>query len=80
MATGCYEIAGLGANRVTVPHALPAPSWQGLHCTFGGNVVIGTRDGRHVEYGPCRRPESIDQLLDHLIAVYEKRQAAKINR
>lgn len=63
-----------------IPDPLPAPSWQGFRCSFGGNVVIETRGGQRIEYGPCRRPELIERLLDELLATYEERQATRINR
>jgi hypothetical protein len=48
--------------RPAIPDPLPPTLDQG-HCEFGGNLVITTADDRTIAYGPCRRPQSIDDLL-----------------
>jgi hypothetical protein len=37
-----------------IPVPLPAPSWQGLVCRTGGDVIVTLRDGSEITYGPCR--------------------------
>ncbi len=48
-----------------IPDPLPAPlnNW---FCQYGGNLIIYLGHGREVVYGPCRRPASIDRLLDEM--------------
>jgi hypothetical protein len=54
--------------RPAIPDPLPATVDQG-DCEFGGNLVIKTTDDRTIAYGPCRRPESIDELWTRFIAL-----------
>jgi hypothetical protein len=54
--------------RPAIPDPLPATLDQG-DCEFGGNLVIKTADDRTIAYGPCRRPQSIDELWTRFIAL-----------
>lgn len=58
----------------SIPVPLPAPKWQGF-CGIGGNVVVKLTDGRTIEYGPCRRPESIDLVRQRMIDVLDELRA-----
>jgi hypothetical protein len=66
--TGEFQIP-LSLIEDSIPAPLPAPKWQGFSCRFGGNVVVQLADGRTIEYGPCRRPESIERLRQRMIGV-----------
>jgi hypothetical protein len=58
----------LGKLRLATPDPLPPTLDQG-HCEFGGNLVITTADDQTIAYGPCRRPESIDELWTSFIVI-----------
>ncbi|MDQ3986326.1 MAG: hypothetical protein M3280_07495 [Actinomycetota bacterium] len=47
----------------SIPSPLPRDVWQGVfYCEFGGNVVVELASGDRIEYGPCRRPASIEGM------------------
>jgi hypothetical protein len=52
-----------------VPDPLPNTAWQGLNCTMGGNLIVTLRDRETITYGPCRRPESINELWAHMLDI-----------
>jgi hypothetical protein len=52
-----------------IPDPLPNTAWQGLNCGMGGNLIVTLRDGDTVIYGPCRRPESINDLWAHMVDI-----------
>jgi hypothetical protein len=47
-----------------IPDPLPARAWQGFRCSGGLNVVMQLSGGRRIEYGPCRKPQSILALQE----------------
>lgn len=51
-----------------IPERLPRNPAQ--PCNFGAKVEITFDDGRTLEYGPCRRPASIEHLRLALIAAW----------
>jgi hypothetical protein len=53
-----------------IPDPLPNTAWQGLNCRMGGNLIVTLRDGDSITYGPCRRPESINELWAHMLHVF----------
>jgi hypothetical protein len=60
-----------GLDRVArfIPDPLPNTAWQGLNCSMGGNLIVTLRDGKTIRYGPCRRPDSINDLWAHMFDV-----------
>jgi hypothetical protein len=52
-----------------IPDPLPRTAWQGLSCGTGGNLIVTVRDGDTITYGPCRRPDSINQLWAHMVDI-----------
>lgn len=46
----------------SIPSPLPRDVWQGFSCEFGGDVVVALDSGDRIEYGPCRRPASIERM------------------
>lgn len=50
-----------------IPSPLPRDVWQGFGCDIGGNVVVEIRDGSEIRYGPCRRPEQIQDLRREML-------------
>ncbi len=57
----------------SIPVPLPAPKWQGFFCRLGSHVSVQLADGRTIKYGPCRRPDSIEQLRQRMIDVLDER-------
>ena len=57
---------GSGAKADAVfahlPRTLPKPLPQGRNCQFGNVTSLSLDNARVIDYGPCRRPESIDAL------------------
>jgi hypothetical protein len=57
---------GSGAEADAVfahlPDSLPKPLPQGRNCQFGNMTSLSLDNGEVIDYGPCRRPESIDAL------------------
>jgi hypothetical protein len=51
-----------------VPDPLPATLDQG-ECELGGDLVVTTKDGGTIAYGPCRRPQSINSLWAHFLDI-----------
>ena len=45
-----------------LPDPLPKPLPQGRNCQFGNITSLSLDNGEVINYGPCRRPESIDAL------------------
>lgn len=58
-----------------IPDPLPPPVFQGL-CGMGGNMVVILGNGKHVTYGPCYRPTSIDHLWAEMLYVDSNGQCA----
>jgi len=58
-----------------IPDPLPAPLFQWF-CDGGGDLTITLSNGRHVTYGPCYRPASIDHLWAEIVYVDTKGQCA----
>ena len=54
-----------------IPLPLPAPEEQGT-CASGGSLLVELASGRRIQYGPCRRPDSIDHLWAHMMDVLTK--------
>jgi hypothetical protein len=52
--------------RDLIPIPLPALLKQG-DCRTGVTLIIELRDGRVIRYGPCRRPASIEQLIQGML-------------
>jgi hypothetical protein len=53
-----------------IPAPLPEPLVQPPHC-FGGNLVVTFADGSKVTYGPCQRPDSINNLWAGMMYVID---------
>ncbi len=51
-----------------IPDPLPPPLFQGI-CGMGGNMQVILGNGRHVTYGPCYRPTSINHLWAEMLYV-----------
>ncbi len=47
-----------------IPNPLPAPLRQAPWCSSGEDLVITLKNGQDLSYGPCRRPASIDALIE----------------
>lgn len=58
----------LGRITDTIPSPLPRDVWQGFSCDLGGNVVVELHNGETIRYGPCRRPEAIEDLRKEALA------------
>ena len=57
-----------------IPHPLPSPIQQG-QCSSGYAIRIEFQDGASIEYGPCRKPQSIDRLdaaITAALAAYQR--------
>ena len=54
-------------NALSLPARPPEPVPQ--TCETGSNVVLTFSDGRHIAYGPCRRPRVIELLRADLLSV-----------
>jgi hypothetical protein len=58
MATGCYEIIGVGANRVSVPHTLPRSGmFPSLFSFMRSSLPMGSALSRRrlgPKAAPCR--------------------------
>ena len=54
-----------------IPSTLPRDIWQGFTCNMGGNVVVEVRDGDPIRYGPCRRPDAIENLRQEMLAALD---------
>jgi hypothetical protein len=37
---------------------------------MGGNLIVTLLDGDTITYGPCRRPESINDLWAHMLDLF----------
>lgn len=69
----------LAEIQSAIPDPLPAPIAQG-QCSSGHTIKIEFQDGASVEYGPCRKPRSLDRLdaaIAAAVAVYERRSCAR---
>jgi hypothetical protein len=62
----------LSAVSSSIPDPFPAPRWQGLTCTMGGDLVVTFGDGSTVAYGPCKRPAQIERLRTAMIAALDR--------
>lgn len=60
----------LGDLEPFIPDPLPSTAWQGLNCRMGGNLIVTLLDGDTITYGPCRRPESINDLWAHMLDLF----------
>jgi hypothetical protein len=49
-----------------IPDPLPRPSSQWFCFTKSGYVAVLLSGGRTIQYGPCRRPDSINRLLSSM--------------
>jgi hypothetical protein len=60
----------LGLVERWIPDPLPNTAWQGVNCTMGGTLSVTLLDGEEtITYGPCRRPDSINELWAHMLDV-----------
>ena len=53
-----------------IPDPLPNTAWQGINCQMGGNLIVTLHEGGTITYGPCRRPESMNELWAHMVDLY----------
>jgi hypothetical protein len=58
-----------------IPDPLPPPRFQRL-CGMGGNMVVILGNGKHVTFGPCYRPTSINHLWAEMFYVASAGQCA----
>ncbi len=56
--------------RPAIPDPLPATLDQ-VDCPFGGDLVIETAD-RTIAYGPCQRPQSINDLWARFLEIVSR--------
>jgi hypothetical protein len=57
----------LSSIEEAIPSPLPRDLWQGFRCDSGGNVVVELNNGSQIRYGPCRLPDSIEELRAHFL-------------
>ncbi|MBA2526490.1 MAG: hypothetical protein H0V18_12035 [Pyrinomonadaceae bacterium] len=73
-AAGRSSGADLDLDRVRAWMPDPLPKNPRQRCNFGAMVEIEFDDGGSVDYGPCRRPASIERLRLKMIKEFRERQ------
>jgi hypothetical protein len=58
-----YGARPLASILPDIPDPLPRPSSQWFCTTKSGYVTVLLSGGATVQYGPCRRPDAVNQLL-----------------
>jgi hypothetical protein len=58
-----------------IPDPLPAPLNQWF-CNVGGDLVVILGNGKHVVYGPCYRPASMNRLWAEIVFLETHGQCA----